>query len=78
MGKPAAVTNPEMPLWPELRLAYGFADPEEASLLATLKARDQGRQAADCPGGCQCSNITGGCRPGTSCLFSGLQSGPLH
>lgn len=78
MNKPAAVNNPEMPLWAQLRLAYGFADPEEAARLANMKARDQRRQAADCPGGCQCSNITGGCRPGTSCLFSGLQSRPLH
>lgn len=78
MTKSAAVTNPEMPLWAKLRLDHGFAGPEEAAHLVTLKAKDHGRQAADCPGGCQCSNITGGCRPGTSCLFSGLQSRPLN
>lgn len=78
MQKLPAVSNPGMPLWPRLPLAYGFAHPEETSLLVNLKAQDQGRQAPECPGGCQCSNITGGCRPGTSCLFSGLQSRPLH
>jgi hypothetical protein len=72
--KPAGV-----PMWAQLRVAYDFATPKERAQFEALSKKILSRKdvelcAACEPTGCESSGSTGGCKPGTGCLFSGLQS----
>lgn len=67
------------PMWLKLRVQHGFAGQEERDRLAMLEqswdGKDHSIYLAGCaPSGCQKSSNTGGCSPGTACLFTCLQS----
>ena len=81
--KPADAQDQGLPMWAQLRKAYEFATPEErakfdAMAKAVLQKGDVAGQAK-CTSSDQCSGCissdTGGCKPGTACLFTCLQSG---
>lgn len=79
-----------IPGWLQIRIDNGLATAEEKTLYEKLlkEGKTKGTPSAEeacpgcqstsiCPGGCVggCqSSDTGGCSPGTSCLFAGLQS----
>jgi len=67
------------PMWLKLRVQHGFASAEEMDRFARLDhepdTKEEGLYVASCaPSGCESSSNTGGCSPGTACLFTCLQS----
>ena len=73
----------EIPLWAQLRMAYQYATPEERShfielsrtILARIKVKPCEDLSKGCaPSGCESTGSTGGCQPGTACLFTALQT----
>ncbi|MBI3398318.1 MAG: hypothetical protein HY026_03680 [Deltaproteobacteria bacterium] len=70
-----------MPMWAQLRVAYGYATTEERAqfkkisnaILKRKKIKPAALPGPCKPSGCESASSTGGCKPGTSCLFSGLQ-----
>ncbi|MBM4042822.1 MAG: hypothetical protein FJ290_30405 [Planctomycetes bacterium] len=67
----------QLPLWAQLRTAYGYATPEERAKfdkMAKAILRRKEVELQECASGCTDTSSTGGCRPGTACLFTCLQS----
>lgn len=68
------------PMWLRLRVQHGFASAEEMDRFARLDRNPETEEGSfyfsqKCEtSGCQCQGITGGCNPGTACLFTCLQT----
>ncbi len=67
------------PMWLKLRVQHGFASQEERDRLVFLGENQEMEEGhplylACEPTGCESSGNTGGCSPGTACLFTCLQS----
>lgn len=76
---PSSKKGKDIPMSLRLRVAYGFANAEEQILFSRLnlesKPRNEKENVSGCePTGCESSANTGGCSPGTSCLFTCLQT----
>ncbi len=72
--EPTGAGDEGLPLWAHLRKAYEFASPEERTKFDEMAKTvlEKADVEGQCVSGCQ-SSKTGGCKPGTSCLFSALQ-----
>lgn len=69
----------DIPMALQLRVVYGFASAKEQTLFARLnlesKIQNKKVELSGCePSGCESTADTGGCDPGTSCLFTCLQT----